>query len=326
MSRVAPRLVLVVAVAMFLQGGLALGQGVAEGVIAPHRSSSGTGSAASAEAVPAGTGGPGVPQLNEEAVPATAANATTSSSMELAPAAQPHDYSPWGMFMAADYVVKAVMVGLALASVVTWTIWLAKTLELMGAKARLNRTLRVLQNSTSLDEAAQALTRRRGAAVDLLHAAQQEVERAETVIDYADNGGIKERVGSRLGRIELAFGRRLSAGTGILASIGSVSPFVGLFGTVWGIMNSFISISAAQTSSLSVVAPGIAEALLATAIGLVAAIPAVIFYNAFARSITGYRLLLGDAAAAIERLVSSDLDRRYVARKHPDVLQAMAAE
>ncbi|WIJ27120.1 tonB-system energizer ExbB [Devosia sp. RR2S18] len=323
MSRVAPRLVLVVAVAMFLQGGLALGQGVAGGVIAPDQSSSGTGSAGSAEAVPAGTGGP---QLNEEAVPATPANATTSSSMELAPATQPHDYSPWGMFMAADYVVKAVMVGLALASVVTWTIWLAKTLELMGAKARLNRTLRVLQNSTSLAEAAQALARRRGAAVGLLHAAQQEVERAETVIDYADNGGIKERVGSRLGRIELAVGRRLSAGTGILASIGSVSPFVGLFGTVWGIMNSFISISAAQTSSLAVVAPGIAEALLATAIGLVAAIPAVIFYNAFARSITGYRLLLGDAAAAIERLVSSDLDHRYVARNHPGVLQAVAAE
>lgn len=323
MSRVAPRLVLVAAVALFLQGGLALGQGRAEGVIAPDQASSGTGSVSSVEAV---AGGPEVTRSGSEAVPATSTNATTTSSMEPAPAAEPHDYSPWGMFMAADYVVKAVMVGLALASVVTWTIWLAKTLELMGAKARLKRTLRVLQNSTSLAEATQALACRRGAAVGLLHAAHQEVERAETVIDYADNGGIKERVGSRLGRIELAVGRRLSAGTGVLASIGSVSPFVGLFGTVWGIMNSFISISAAQTSSLAVVAPGIAEALLATAIGLVAAIPAVIFYNAFARSITGYRLLLGDAAAAIERLVSSDLDRRYVARNHPDVLQAMAAE
>ena len=238
----------------------------------------------------------------------------------------PHDLSPWGMFMAADYVVKGVMIGLALASVLTWTVWLVKTLELFGAKKRLRRTMKVLRSSASLAQAADTLGRRRGAGVRLVQAAQEEVGRADKVIDYADNSGVKERVSSRLHRIELGAGRRLTTGTGILASIGSVSPFVGLFGTVWGIMNAFIGISQAQSSSLAVVAPGIAEALLATAMGLVAAIPAVIIYNAFARAITGYRQLLGDASAAIERLVSLDLDHRYVAHKHPGVLAPLAAE
>jgi biopolymer transport protein ExbB len=96
----------------------------------------------------------------------------------------------------------------------------------------------------------------------------------------------------------------------VLATIGSTAPFVGLFGTVWGIMNSFIGISKAQTTNLAVVAPGIAEALLATAFGLVAAIPAVVIYNVFSRQIAGYRGLLGDASAEIQRLVSRDLDRR----------------
>ncbi|WP_245895193.1 tonB-system energizer ExbB [Devosia submarina] len=238
----------------------------------------------------------------------------------------PHDLSPWGMFMGADYVVKGVMIGLLLASIATWTVWLAKTLELIGAKARIRRALKALQSATSLAEAGRALDGKRGAGATLVLAAQQEVARAEKVIDFAPSAGLKERVSSRLHRIEAAAGRRLTKGTGVLATIGSVSPFVGLFGTVWGIMNAFIGISQAQSSSLAVVAPGIAEALLATAMGLVAAIPAVVFYNAFARSITGYRQLLTDASAAIERLISSDLDHRYVARNHPGALQTLAAE
>jgi biopolymer transport protein ExbB len=121
--------------------------------------------------------------------------------------------------------------------------------------------------------------------------------------------GVKERVVSRLERIEAAAGRRIARGTGVLATIGATAPFIGLFGTVWGIMNSFIGISKAQTTNLAVVAPGIAEALLATAIGLVAAIPAVVIYNIFARSTAGYRALLGDAAAEVLRFVSRDLDR-----------------
>ena len=112
----------------------------------------------------------------------------------------------------------------------------------------------------------------------------------------------------QLKRLEAAAGRAMTRGTGLLATIGATAPFVGLFGTVWGIMNSFIGISKAQTTNLAVVAPGIAEALLATALGLVAAIPAVVIYNVFARSIAGYRLQLGDASAAILRLLSRELD------------------
>src|SRR3546814_481112 len=113
----------------------------------------------------------------------------------------------------------------------------------------------------------------------------------------------------RFSRIEAAGSRRMMRATGLLATIGATAPFVGLFGTVWGIMNSFIGISEAQTTNLAVVAPGIAEALLATALGLVAAVPAVVIYNMFSRAIGGYRALLADAAAEVMRLVSRDLDR-----------------
>jgi biopolymer transport protein ExbB len=120
--------------------------------------------------------------------------------------------------------------------------------------------------------------------------------------------GVKERIASRLERVEAAAGRQMIRGTGFLATIGATAPFVGLFGTVWGIMNSFIGISKVQTTNLAVVAPGIAEALLATALGLVAAIPAVVMYNMFLRWIAGYRALHADAAADILRLISRDLD------------------
>ena len=124
-----------------------------------------------------------------------------------------------------------------------------------------------------------------------------------------DREGIKERIASRLERIEASYGRRILRGTGVLATIGATAPFVGLFGTVWGIMNSFIGISKSDTTNLAVVAPGMAEALLATALGLAAAIPAVVIYNVFVRSIAGYRAELGDAAAEVLRLVSRDVER-----------------
>lgn len=224
----------------------------------------------------------------------------------------PHDLSPWAMFMAADWVVKGVMTGLAVASLLTWIILVAKLLEIAGAKARARRTLRTVTSAVTLDAAAAALKGRRGAGVTLLAAAEEEVRLSLDALDHAGGAGLKERLASRLSRIQAAAGRRLSRGTGILASIGSTAPFVGLFGTVWGIMNAFIGIAESQTTNLAVVAPGIAEALLATAIGLVAAIPAVVVYNVFARSIAGYRQTLADTAAGIERLVSRDLDYRAV--------------
>lgn len=224
----------------------------------------------------------------------------------------PHNLSPWTMFMAADWVVKAVMSGLALASLVTWLILVAKLLEIAGAKTRARRALSAIIGAQTLEGAVKTLQRRRGVGAILVAAAQEEVRMSFDALDHAGSTGLKERVSSRLGRIQAAAGRRLSRGTGILATIGSTAPFVGLFGTVWGIMNAFIGISESQTTNLAVVAPGIAEALLATAIGLVAAIPAVIVYNAFARAIAAYRQTLADMAAGIERLVSRDLDYRTV--------------
>lgn len=139
----------------------------------------------------------------------------------------------------------------------------------------------------------------------LINEAQNELALSEGV---EDNEGIKERTGFRLERRVAFVGRYMGRGNGYLATIGAISPFVGLFGTVWGIMNSFIGIAQTQTTNLAVVAPGIAEALLATAIGLFAAIPAVVIYNIFARMIGSYKASLGDVAAQVLLLQSRDLD------------------
>jgi biopolymer transport protein ExbB len=216
------------------------------------------------------------------------------------------DLSPWGMFKNADVVVQAVLVGLVFASIVTWTVWLAKSIELMAAGRRVRRAIAALAGARSSAEGAERITDPSGEVGRFLAAAVAELQLSAGGVD---RDGVKERVASRLERIEASYGRRIMRGTGVLATIGATAPFVGLFGTVWGIMNSFIGISKSQTTNLAVVAPGIAEALLATALGLAAAIPAVVIYNTFARSIAGYRALVGDASAEVLRLVSRDLDR-----------------
>lgn len=231
---------------------------------------------------------------------------------EAAASTLPRDLSPWGMFMAADIVVKAVMVGLAFASLVTWTVWLAKSIEITGAGVRARRAAKAIATARSLSDAGKSLDGRDDPATYLVRAATEEVAMSSSALDHVSGEGLKERVTSRLIRIEAAAVRRLSRGTGVLATIGSTAPFVGLFGTVWGIMNAFIGISEAETTNLAVVAPGIAEALLATAMGLVAAIPAVVIYNMFARSTASYRQLLADASAGVERLVSRDIDFRTI--------------
>jgi biopolymer transport protein ExbB len=217
----------------------------------------------------------------------------------------PEDLSPWGMFENSDLVVKAVIIGLAFASLVTWTVWLAKTLELRSARAAVRRDLRVLNNSATLAQAHNQLRAGDSPVSHLMQAARVEIGLSANL--RPDR--LKERIALQLERIEMAGGRKNSRGTGVLATIGSTAPFVGLFGTVWGIMNSFIGISNAHTTNLAVVAPGIAQALLATAFGLVAAIPAVMIYNVLARQTAHYRAYLGDASAQVMRLVSRDLDR-----------------
>jgi biopolymer transport protein ExbB len=217
----------------------------------------------------------------------------------------PRDLSPWGMFLTAHIVVKAVMIGLAFASLVTWTVAFAKALELIAAKRQLRRALDVLAQVSSLAKARERLSNE-GSLAAALEAAMTELRLSSATTDKV---GVKERVASRLERIEARSGRLMIRGTGALATIGATAPFVGLFGTVWGIMNSFINISKQHTTNLAIVAPGIAEALLATALGLFAAIPAVVIYNLFSRSIASHRALCADGTAEILRLVSRDLDR-----------------
>ncbi len=226
----------------------------------------------------------------------------------------PRDLSPLGMFSTATLVVKIVMSCLALASVATWTVALAKGLELLSAKRELRRQVTALGASFTLAEAIERLRGRDNLETPAL-AAAREVEMSS---DLCNATGVKERIASRLERLEAAAGRRIARATGVLATTGAIAPFVGLFGTVWGIMNSFIGISKQHTTNLAVVAPGIAEALLATAMGLVAAIPAVVVYNLFSRSIAGYRALYGDGTAEILRLASRDLDR--LAQSAPPVV------
>jgi biopolymer transport protein ExbB len=216
----------------------------------------------------------------------------------------PRDLSPWGMFMNADVVVKVVMIGLVVASVVTWTVWLAKTIELWRARRQARTALNVLVTLRTLANIKQSKLKE--PAASFCAAAISELQLSEAT---DDKESLKERIISRLDRIESAFGRRISRGTGVLATIGATAPFVGLFGTVWGIMNSFIGISKSHTTNLAVVAPGIAEALLATALGLAAAIPAVVIYNLFARQITSYRAAIADVSAKVLRLISRSLDR-----------------
>jgi biopolymer transport protein ExbB len=265
-------------------------------------------------AAPAQSTAPAASPAPAAAAPTAAAPAAPSAT---APAAKPDvfgappvmkELSPWAMFMSADVVVKAVMIGLTFASLMTWTVLIAKSVELSVASAKLRSALKKIADARSLAEAQMALGAKEGILPSFLAAALRE---ARMSAGLSSDVGIKERAASSFQEIVRAEARRIRIGMGVLATIGSTSPFVGLFGTVWGIMNSFIGISKSQTTNLAVVAPGIAEALLATAIGLVAAIPAVIIYNHFSRVTKSYLELVSRASGAAGRLLSRDLDRSH---------------
>jgi len=230
--------------------------------------------------------------------------------------------SPWSMFLNADLVVKAVICGLLFAILLTWTILLAKSLELAMARRRLRESFRHLREASSLGQAAEKLGEGQGVARSMVRATQEEWRHSADAL--SDRDGIKERISLYLERVEAATGRRMMVGTGVLASIGSTAPFVGLFGTVWGIMNSFVGIARLHTTNLAAVAPGIAEALLATAIGLLTAIPAVVIYNHFARQIGALKAQVADTAAAVMRLASRDLSRGTDARAAGEALHVLA--
>jgi biopolymer transport protein ExbB len=250
-----------------------------------------------------------------------AAPADSGSRPLKSTAAMLHELSPWSMFLAADVLVKAVMIGLAFASLVTWTIFIAKMIELSLVQRKLRAALAKISDVRSLSEAQFALGAKDSVLSALLAAAMRE---ARLSAGISSDSGIKERAASSFAEIVRAEARRIRLGMGLLATIGATSPFVGLFGTVWGIMNSFIGISKSQTTNLAVVAPGIAEALLATAFGLVAAIPAVIIYNHFSRVTKGYLELVGRSSGAAGRLLSRDLDRTHISS--PGSARSRAAE
>ena len=276
-----------------LLGGLLLGVSPAQAETAPATA-------------PAAVAPVSVPVPDEAAAGALDASTVGSEEGVSEGEVLAHDLSPWGMYQNADVVVKGVMIGLALASVITWTIWLAKGLEILLARRRLRAELAALKGLRSLNQAAALGLGERSLSQTLIGDAQEELRLSAGT---QSKDGIKERVAFRLERLVAASGRQMNQGTGVLATIGSTAPFVGLFGTVWGIMNSFVGIAKTQTTNLAVVAPGIAEALLATAIGLVAAIPAVVIYNVFARSISAYKAQVADASAQVLLLVSRDLDQ-----------------
>ena len=276
-----------------LLGGLLLGVSPAQAETAPATA-------------PAAVAPVSVPVPDEAAAGALDASTVGSEEGVSEGEVLAHDLSPWGMYQNADVVVKGVMIGLALASVITWTIWLAKGLEILLARRRLRAELAALKGLRSLNQAAALGLGERSLSQTLIADAQEELRLSAGT---QSKDGIKERVAFRLERLVAASGRQMNQGTGVLATIGSTAPFVGLFGTVWGIMNSFVGIAKTQTTNLAVVAPGIAEALLATAIGLVAAIPAVVIYNVFARSISAYKAQVADASAQVLLLVSRDLDQ-----------------
>ncbi|MGO9357544.1 MAG: tonB-system energizer ExbB [Xanthobacteraceae bacterium] len=245
-----------------------------------------------------------------QAIAPDVAVATTSGAgaAQLLSNTVPHGLSPWSMFLSADILVKAVMVGLAFASLVTWTVFIAKLIEFFLVNRRLRKALDAITEARSIAEARVALGTDTSVLSTFLMSALRE---ARLSAGLSSDSGIRERAALSFAEITRAEARRMRHGMGMLATIGATSPFVGLFGTVWGIMNSFIGISKSQTTNLAVVAPGIAEALLATAIGLVAAIPAVIIYNHFARVSKGYLELVSRASGAAARLLSRDLDRAH---------------
>ena len=269
-----------------------------------------TAGSAPAASAPAAAAAPAVPAA--QPAPADAATPLPSAAPAApapAPAAigdLPKDLSVSGMFHSADAVVRAVMIALLAASVLTWTILLAKGIQVIAAGRELKRELKAAEAGRTVSELQIAQGRQHTALAVMVRAVGHEIVHSAG----APAGGVKERIGSRLHRIEAGLSRRMMRGTGILATIGSTAPFVGLFGTVWGIMNSFVGISQSHTTNLAVVAPGIAEALLATATGLVAAIPAVVIYNIFARALGGYKAQLADLSASLMRLASRDLDLR----------------
>ncbi|MDI2091508.1 tonB-system energizer ExbB [Commensalibacter oyaizuii] len=226
-------------------------------------------------------------------------------------------FSPWEMFVNANVVVQAVMIILLFGCLLSWTICIAKSIELFSIRKKLISEQNQLHQSGTINH--EQITNSKGIASTMLMSVLDEYHYSKGFTH--DSTGLKERIAMALERVEASEGRRLLRGTGLLATIGSTAPFIGLFGTVWGIMTSFTGIVAAKATSLTVVAPGIAEALLATALGLITAIPAVILYNVFSRHISSCKANIADLSTLVMRLVSRDISQMTSPQNKGQIIQ-----
>ena len=268
------------------------------------------------------------------AAPAAAGNTTTTSTTTApadaaAPAAAPaaaDDAAPTTiknagklsavqMFIDATPVVKTVMIGLLLASVFTWTLLVIKFIEFGSLNKSTNNFLEAFRGARSISDINRISTSEEfegNPMADMAAAASGEVElsrQAGLEVGGQHRGSTIDRANAAVAAVQAGLGKRMSGGMQFLASVGSSGPFIGLFGTVYGIMNSFIGIANSNTTNLAVVAPGIAEALLATGIGLFAAIPAVIFYNYFQTRISAYGSRTEGFVAELMNAISRQLDK-----------------
>jgi biopolymer transport protein TolQ len=230
-----------------------------------------------------------------------------------APVGEATSFSVVSTFMRADVVVKAVMVLLLLASLWSWTIIFNKLVVLAGLRSKARKFEKLFWSGQSLDELYQQFAARNDHPLAAMFiAGLREWRRAFEggAPRESQLNGVKERIDKAMSVTILRETDGIEKNLGLLATIGSVSPFVGLFGTVWGIMNSFTAIAARHDTTLAVVAPGIAEALFATAMGLLAAIPAVIFYNRFVSDIGRYVNQLDAFADEFSAILSRQLDEK----------------
>ncbi|MDP3080626.1 MAG: tonB-system energizer ExbB [Brevundimonas sp.] len=252
------------------------------------------------------------------AAPAAAPAATEAAPAEAAePAAESAHgkLTPASMFMEADPVVKVVMIGLVLASIFSWVLLLIKMFEFGALNRKTDQFLESFRQARTIADMRKVATADEfdgNPLADMAAAATDEIELSRqaglsVTGDHADSALMRAQ--QAVAAVQAGLAKRLSGGQQFLASTGSTGPFVGLFGTVYGIMNSFIGIANTNTTNLAVVAPGIAEALLATGIGLFAAIPAVIFYNYFNTRISAYGTRSDGFSAELTNAISRNLDK-----------------
>ena len=246
---------------------------------------------------------------------APAADAAAAPEPAVVGGEQHGKLTPAGMFMQADPVVKVVMVGLLLASVFSWVLLLIKLFEFSSLNRKTDQFLESFRQTRTIADMRKVATSDEfdgNPLADMAAAATDEIELSRqaglsVTGDHADSALMRAQ--QAVAAVQAGLAKRLSGGQQFLASVGSTGPFIGLFGTVYGIMNSFIGIANTNTTNLAVVAPGIAEALLATGIGLFAAIPAVIFYNYFNTRISAYGTRSDGFSAELTNAISRNLDK-----------------